>query len=174
LASNNEFNIIVKEFAERVYNHAYRMLGSREDAEEATQDVFLKIHRGLNNFRGDAKLSTWIWRITTNVCLTRCSVKSNSSSSIENNLIEKITDDSRTANPENVFLDREDHGDLADLIKKLSPKEAATITLFYLEEWNYNEISNILEIPMGSVATLLHRGREKLRTMMIKSERVKL
>jgi RNA polymerase sigma-70 factor (ECF subfamily) len=174
LASNHDFSVIIKEFAERVYNHAYRMLGTREDAEEATQDVFLKIHKGLNNFRGDAKLSTWIWRITANVCLTRRSNKTKNIFSVEYNLTNELADDNRTANPEKNFISMEGHEDVAVLINKLSPKEAAAITLFYLEEMNYKEISNILEIPMGSVATVLHRGRERLRDMMLKSEGVKL
>ncbi|MBA4311779.1 MAG: hypothetical protein C0417_04020 [Chlorobiaceae bacterium] len=174
MTSDHDFSVIVKEFAERVYNHAYRMLGSRENAEEATQDVFLKIHKGLINFRGDAQISTWIWRITTNVCLTRLANKTKNTFPVEYDPINEIADDNRTANPEKIFLCREDHEELARSINKLSPKEAAAITLFYLEDMNYTEISDILEIPMGSVATVLHRGREKLRALILKSEGIKL
>lgn len=58
----SDFSRIIKEYASRVYNHAYRMLGSREDAEEAVQDVFRKVHAGLSEFRGDAKLTLCLSR----------------------------------------------------------------------------------------------------------------
>lgn len=174
MTSDHDFSVIINEFAERVYTHAYRMLDSRENAEEATQDIFLKIYNGLNNFRGDAKISAWIWRITTNVCLTHLANKTKNTFSVEYDLTNELADDNRTANPEKNFIFNEDLEGLARLINKLAPKEAAAITLFYLEDMNYEEISDILEIPMGSVATVLHRGREKLRDMILKSEGVKL
>jgi len=71
LAKTDRFGQIVEDYAQGVYTHAHRMLGSREEAEEAAQDVFLRIHRSLGGFQGKAKMSTWVWRITTNVCLTR-------------------------------------------------------------------------------------------------------
>jgi RNA polymerase sigma-70 factor (ECF subfamily) len=70
VSGEKEFNAIVKQFSKSINNHAYYMLGNREDAEDATYEAFLKIHRGLESFRGESKLSTWIWRITNNVCLT--------------------------------------------------------------------------------------------------------
>ena len=69
------FKRLVEEHQNAVSNQAYRMLGSREEAEEATQDVFMRVYRGLSAFRSESKLSTWIYRITTNVCISRLRLK---------------------------------------------------------------------------------------------------
>ena len=167
LPTRPQFNALVQECSERVYNHAYRMLGNHEDAEEATMDVFLKIHRGLAGFRGDAQLSTWIWRITTNVCLSRRAKKKEITLSAETENIEEIIAEIDPAsNPEMLFLKEETRDQLAGSIAELPEQEAAAITLFYLDGMKYEEIAIILDIPMGTVATAVHRGRERLRKKM--------
>lgn len=165
------FQNIIDTFAAQVYNHTYRMLGNREDAEEATQDVFLKISNGLKNFRGDAKLSTWIWRITANVCLTRISKKSGKTRPFNDDELEDLNDVyDNQINPEWNLIIQEEREKLIHFISKLSARESTVITMFYFDGLDYNEISNILDLPMGSVATALHRGREKLRKLFLLEE----
>jgi RNA polymerase sigma-70 factor (ECF subfamily) len=174
LPTRPQFNALVQEYSERVYNHAYRMLGNREDAEEATMDVFLKIHHGLADFRGDAQLSTWIWRITTNACLSRRAKRREQTISVESENVEEVMADLDPAsNPEEVFLKEEMREALAYSIAELPEQEAAAITLFYLEGMKYEEIATILGVPMGTVATSVHRGRERLRKKM-HAERVRI
>lgn len=169
-----EFNSLVKQFSERVYNHAYRMLGTREDAEEATTDVFLKIHNGLAGFRGDAQITTWIWRITTNVCLSRRAKKKIETVPMDNDLAGENPDaEQMSPSPEELFLREEAREDLGRAIAKLPEQEGAIITLFYLEGMKYDEIATILSLPAGTVATALHRGRERLRKRMC-AERMKI
>jgi len=160
--SRREFNALVGEYFERVYNHAYRMLGNRENAEEATMDVFLKIHKGLSDFRGDAKLSTWIWRITVNVCLSRRSKKEAETILTDADAPEDTIVDP-SMNPEEYFIKEETREELARRIAELPEQEASAIALFYLEGMTYEEIAAILSAPAGTVATALHRGRERLR-----------
>jgi RNA polymerase sigma-70 factor (ECF subfamily) len=168
-----QFNALVQRYSERIYNHAYRMLGNREEAEEATMDVFMKIHHGLADFRGDAQLSTWIWRITVNVCLSRRSRKSLDTVSLETDeIIGNAGDPEPRSNPEELFITVEAREELASAIAGLPQQEAAAITLFYLEGMKYEEIAVILSIPAGTVATALHRGRERLRTKMC-AERIR-
>ena len=163
-----QFSALVSQFSERVYNHAYRMLGNREEAEEATMDVFLKIHKGLADFRGDAQLSSWIWKITANVCLSRRAIKRVATVFRESEEIEEIVVDLEPAsNPEELFVKEESRERLARFIAELPEHEAAAITLFYLEEMKYEEIAAVLGLPSGTVATALHRGRERLRRKMI-------
>jgi RNA polymerase sigma-70 factor (ECF subfamily) len=162
LLSRREFNVLVGQYSERVYNHAYRMLGNREDAEEATMDVFLKVHKGLSDFRGDAKLSTWIWKITVNVCLSRRSKRKSEMVITEaDNPEETIVDPS--LNPEEWYIKEEAREELARRIAQLPEQEATAVALFYLEGMNYGEIAAILSAPPGTVATALYRGRDKLR-----------
>jgi RNA polymerase sigma-70 factor (ECF subfamily) len=173
LPTRAQFNDLVREYSERVYNHAYRMLGNREDSEEATMDVFMKIHHGLADFRGDAQLSTWIWRITTNVCLSRRAKRREQAVSVETENAEEIIPDlDPMSNPEMIFLKQETREQLAGSIAELPEQEAAAITLFYLDGMKYEEIATILGVPMGTVATAVHRGRERLRKKMY-AERVR-
>lgn len=172
MPTEGDFEAIVNEFAEKVYNHALRMLGEPLDAEEATSDVFLRIHRSLETFRHEAKLSTWIWKITSNVCLSHHRKKKLETLSVESeNLSEILADPGSESNPEESYLQREKQEELARLISRLPPREAAAITLHYMEGLDYSEIASILEIPIGSVATALHRGRERLRSLLEKRRR---
>lgn len=169
--TETNFQNIIETYAGKVYNHTYRMLGNREDAEEATQDVFVKISKGLGNFRGDAKLSTWIWRITTNVCLTRLNKKSVKTTTLYDDESGVLYDvDDNQINPEQHLILDEEREQLIHYISKLSPRDSAVITMFYFDGLDYNEISKILDLPSGSVASALHRGREKLRKLLLQEE----
>jgi RNA polymerase sigma-70 factor (ECF subfamily) len=145
------------------------MLGSREEAEEAAQDVFLRIHRSLGGFQGRAKISTWIWRITTNVCLSRRELKRTPViTSLDEDGAAEVLDEN--PDPESSFIVREESDRLGRSIAALPDKEAAAITLYYLEGMDYKEIAEILDIPAGSVATALHRGRERLAGRLLQSK----
>ena len=78
-----KFTSILADYQDRVYNQAFRMLGNHEDAEEATQDIFLNIYRSLEDFRGESKMSTWIYRITSNECISRLRKKQLDITSLE-------------------------------------------------------------------------------------------
>lgn len=169
MAQTDEINRIVEEYARGVYTHAHRMLGSREEAEEAAQDVFLRIYRSLGGFKGRAKISTWIWRITTNVCLSRRESMSKSmTTSLDADGAAEVSDES--PDPEHSFIVREEGDRLGRLIASLPDREAAAVTLYYIEGMDYKEIAGVLDIPAGSVATALHRGRERLAGKLLKSK----
>lgn len=161
MGKTDEFSKLVEDYSQCVYTHAHRMLGSREEAEEAAQDVFLRIHRSLGAFQGKAKISTWIWRITTNVCLSRREVQRKSMTTrLDPESSADVPDES--PDPECSFIVREERDRLGRLIASLPDREAAAITLYYMEGMDYKDIAGILDIPAGSVATALHRGRERL------------
>jgi RNA polymerase sigma-70 factor (ECF subfamily) len=112
MAKTDQFNKLVEDYAQGVYAHAHRMLGSREEAEEAAQDVFLRIHRSLAGFQGRAKISTWIWRITTNVCLTRREVlRKSMTTPLDVETAAEVLDES--PDPECSFIVREERDRLA-------------------------------------------------------------
>ncbi len=165
--TTNQYSDIVNLYSGRVYNLALRMLGNREDTEEATQDVFIRVFRSMESFRGDSNLSTWIWRITTNLCITRSKKKKADAVSMDKAGIDPP--DGRIngiPRQEKSLYDRE----LSDLINKyisrLPETEAATITLFYMEGLSYSEISNVLQLPVGTVSVALHRGRKRLGELL--------
>lgn len=152
---------------DRVYNQAYRMLGNREDAEEATQDVFLLVHRNRNEFRGESMISTWIYRITANVCITRLRKKQLPTSSLDrefepdgDTLGDIIPDD--TPDPGTIFENEECKKRIRAEVRKLPPKWAMAITLYHFEDRSYEEIADAMDIPKATVATYILRGRQRL------------
>lgn len=166
------FRDIVLEYQDRVYSQAYRMLGNQEDAEEATQDIFMNIHRALEDFRGDSKLSTWIYRITSNVCISRLRKKQLSMRSMD----EQLDDDGFTLG--DLIPDKHsDHSaelesaETAELIreqvKQLPPDWAMAISLFHFDDKSYEEIADIMDIPKATVATYIFRGRKQLAKSLI-------
>ncbi len=169
MAKTDRFGQIVEDYAQGVYTHAHRMLGSREEAEEAAQDVFLRIHRSLGGFQGKARISTWVWRITTNVCLTRREMQRKSvTASLDPDSAAELPDES--PDPESSFIVREESDRLGRVIASLPDREAAVITLYYLEGMDYKEIARVLDLPAGSIATALHRGRERLAGKLMHSK----
>ncbi len=168
MRSKPDFPDIVRDFSKQVYEHAYRVLGNVEEAEEATQDVFLRIHGSLHSFRGDSILSTWIWRITLNVCLTRRErLETMRKRRAPGDFLEMHIPGDERENAHEQVVRREQAEIVGRTISRLSQREATVITMFYLQEMSYEEISEVLSIPPGSVATALHRGRERLRKLLI-------
>lgn len=161
------FREIVDAHSAQVFNHAVSLLNNREEAEEATQDVFLRIHKAIDLFRGDAKLSTWIWRITANVCFSRLAKKGVRTDPIEEHLFTIQETDSLLSD-----IDRHDQKEIIDAALALIPPQMASIILlFYIEGKSYKEISGIFNIPEGTIATQLHRGREQLRKVLSASQK---
>ena len=164
-----DFNRIFDEYADTIYNHAFRMLGNRQDAEEAAQDAFLKIHRGLDGYRGDSKLSTWIYRITTNVCLSRLRKKTLPTDSLDGAVEEKGTQFASTAPPPDLGMeDDELRKQLITLVGRLAPQYLQMVTLFYFEDLSYEEIADITGVPSGTIGSAIHRAKQQLRNMLIK------
>jgi RNA polymerase sigma-70 factor (ECF subfamily) len=165
-----QFRQIVNDFSDRVGRTARRILGNDEDAEEAVQDIFLKIYRGLGDFKGESDISTWIYRISVNTCISR-----RRKARRPELLLDDPGDIAEIADcgddPEGLFQREEDRARLAALVALLPDKEAKAITLYYMEEQDYRQISEIMGIPTGSVATVLHRGRIHLHQLFLKGEK---
>jgi RNA polymerase sigma factor (sigma-70 family) len=168
----DHFTSLVKQYGPAVYRQAYGMLGSRQEAEEAAQDVFMIIHDKLDTFRGESRLSTWIYTITFRACLRRRSA--------QKHVFVSFDDDSPLGAPElqhgdpapdAVLIERERTTALARQISLLAPHEAAALTLYYFEDTSYEEIGEILEMPPGTVATTLHRARHHLHAIIAHSRK---
>ncbi len=158
------FREIVDAYSSRVFNHCLKMLKNREDAEEAAQDVFMKIYRGIEHFRGDARLSTWIWRITVNVCYTRLSkriVRTDSLDEIGSDAFDELL-------LSEIVTQEEKKSIILKALTALPSQQSSVLLLFYFDELSYKEIANALNIPEGTVATILFRGRENLKKVLLK------
>ncbi len=155
-----------------VFNLTFRIVGNREDAEEAAQDVFVRVYKSLDRFRGDARFATWLYRIAVNVSLSaaRRSRRSVSTTSLsesedaEDGLPMQIPDTS--ANPAERFEQAEFSAQVRNLVSALPPIYSAVISMYHMQSLSYDEIADVLELPIGTVKARLFRARAALRNLV--------
>ena len=155
------FEELVDQFRNLVFALISRTVADRSRVEDLAQDVFLRIHRGLPYFRGEARLSTWIYRIVVNVCSQE---KSQPRPSIS------LDDpDSRLPPPATVdrsFTDFELRDRLEKAILQLPPQYRLLIAGHYLEGVQYEDLAEAMRLPLGTVKTQLHRAKRQLRQLL--------
>ncbi|HEY7401221.1 MAG TPA: sigma-70 family RNA polymerase sigma factor [Actinomycetota bacterium] len=159
------FGLLVERHERRVYNLAFRMLGKEEDARDATQDAFVAALRKLGGFRGEARFTTWMHRVTVNACYDLLRKQARQP------MLRLVGEEDEHA-PE-PGLPVEDHGDevagTTDVERALAevPIEfRAVLVLHDLQDVAYDEIARILDVPVGTVKSRLHRGRIALAKAM--------
>jgi RNA polymerase sigma-70 factor (ECF subfamily) len=161
------FRKLVEQNKRHVYNLAYDLTGNREDAEDISQDVFIKAFRSLNKFRGDAKFSTWIYRITVNTCYSFRRKKSYTAMQPEENMeqiLEKTNNaESQSGNPERKFESVQIKENIELALMKLSKREKSVFILRNFNELAFDEIVSILRLRPGTVRSLNFRAIKKLR-----------
>lgn len=158
------FATLVERYDRAVYHLAYRMLRHVEDARDATQEAFFKAFRSLHTFRPGAKFSTWIFAIAYHNCCDRLSRRKHDSSA------EMPDRPDPGAGPEQQTIAADDAARLRDAIAQLPEKYRAVITLFHLQGRQYEEIADVLDLPMGTVKTHLFRAKEQLRKLLSGTE----
>jgi RNA polymerase sigma-70 factor (ECF subfamily) len=162
--SSVAFAELVNRYKNLVFGVISQVVSDRSRVEDLAQEVFLKVHRGLPSFRGDAKLSTWIYRIVRNVC-------SESSTRLHVMVsIDERTEDGRLryepSAADRAFSDLERRDLLEKAITRLPVDQRFLISAHYFGGQQYHELADILEMPMGTVKTLLHRAKQRLREMI--------
>jgi len=162
---SQEFSKLVDDYKNLVFTVALRMLKNTEEAEEVAQDTFIKVFKSIKNFKGDAKFSTWIYRIAYNTCLDRLkkikkAQKMNSFEEISGLEVSDL----------NTVLDDIEREERSKLLKKcmelLSPTDSALLSFFYFEEKNLNELSKILNLTENTIKVRLFRARGRLASVV--------
>jgi RNA polymerase sigma-70 factor, ECF subfamily len=152
------FELLLERYRHKVFRLSWSMLADDAAAEEMAQDVFLRIWRVLPDYRGEASLSTWIYAITRNCCLTqRKKSRARSTTSIEDPGILRAAESKLAAHGK-----RSHEPDVAALMAQLPLPYRQALTLFYLEEKSYEDVAASLGLPVGTVKTRLHRARKQL------------
>lgn len=155
------FDLLLARYQDKIFRLAFSMMHNETQAEDATQDVFVKIWKALPGYHGGASLSTWIYVITRNTCLTELKKRSaRPTVSLQEPEIEAAADGIPA-------LQCRDTGaavemDVEHLLAQLPEKYRRVITLFYLEQKAYEEVASLLGIPLGTVKTLLFRAKKEL------------
>lgn len=158
------FSELVNRYKDLVYTLALRMLGNREEAEEVSQDTFIKVFHSLERFKGDSKISTWIYRIAYNACLDRIRLRKSRTFLDVGEMEDFVFTEMDTALDKMV---REERGRLVgQCLAKLPSGDAGLLTLFYFEEKSLLEIENILNVPVNSLKVRLFRARKKLAAVL--------
>lgn len=154
---DSAFGELVDQYKNLVYAMVYRMVSDRSQVDDLAQEVFLKVHRGLPYFRGDARLSTWIYRIVSNVCLqARAS---------------GLRMLPAPARPEPgahdaSFADLELRDRLEKAMEQLPENYRLLIAAHYLQGVQYEALAETLSIPVGTVKTHLYRAKKRLRELL--------
>ncbi len=163
------FEDIVRAHEATVYRLALRQLGNREDAEDAAQEAFLKAYTGLNSFRGDSKLSVWLYRITSNVCTDMLRRRRETVSlSQENDEGEPLELELPAERFDPVTLtERKDLREQIGAALNALPSEAREILLLReLGGESYDEIAAALDLDLGTVKSRIFRARKKLCALL--------
>jgi len=168
--SEPAFRELVSAFQDRVYNTCLGLLQNDEDAEECAQDVFIEVHRSVHKFRGDAKLSTWIYRIATTKALELIrKQKRQKRFAFLRSLTTKEGDDLPVASfdhPGVTLENKENAQTLFKAIEKLSDSQRVAFTLHKVEGLPYQEICEIMDTSLGSVESLIFRARKNLQKIL--------
>jgi RNA polymerase sigma-70 factor (ECF subfamily) len=164
------FAELVNRYKHRVYWLVRRMLGSEED-EDVAQEVFLRAYEALPGFRGDCKFSTWVYKIARNLCLAELKKRGvrGEPLSLQAESDEKIhclmsaSHRGLASEVEQLDLSRS----VRQLMERLPVQYRAVLTLFYLNQATYEEIAEIMDTPLGTVKTNIHRARLRLRELVL-------
>lgn len=157
------FRQIVERYQGAVYNLAYRMLGTPEEAEDAAQEIFVRIYRQLGRYDMERKFSTWTLAIATNYCIDQLRRRRMQFVPLEN-IIPWAR--ARESGPEGEALSSESRDEMQRLLKRLPEKYRAPLVLRYWEELSCAEIAEILGVPEGTIKTQIHRARKQLGKML--------
>jgi RNA polymerase sigma factor (sigma-70 family) len=163
---------LVKVHTRRVYGICYRFTGSDNEAQDLTQDVFLRVFRSLKSFRaGEGTFTVWLGRLTRNLLIDhyRRTKSDRATDSIETQL-PMLEETAATARADRLLAGREASEALQSALQKLSPELRETVILRDLEELEYREIAEVLNVPEGTVKSRLNRGRAELARILRKQK----
>jgi RNA polymerase sigma-70 factor, ECF subfamily len=163
------FGILVRRHQDRLYNTVYRLLGNSEDAQDVIQESFISAYQSLSSFKGDAKFFTWLYRIAMNAAISlkrkkKAAVSLDTGS--KHDLAIDPLDQSLDNQPGDLLERQEEEDRLQAALNKLSPEHKSVIVLKDIEDMKYEEIAEVLEVPIGTIRSRLHRARLELRDLL--------
>ncbi len=163
---DTQFEDVIREHQGFVFRTLVRLTGSREHVEDLAQEVFLRLYRGLDSFRGDAKMTTYLYRITLNVAQDEWKRRKReqaytSFDDPDAGWEERLPGGGSDA--EQTLSGKQMMAGLERALGELSEVERQVIVMFHQEELTYEKIAEVLSLPLNTVRTHLHRGRKRLK-----------
>jgi RNA polymerase sigma-70 factor (ECF subfamily) len=152
-----EFEHIVREYQDKILRLSYSIVRDRAAAEEIVQDVLVRVWKGLPGFRSESSVSTWIYTITRNTCLTALNRRDRQAVSLDEPALRREAD-KRSSEEWSI----PHHPKAEELINRLPAKYRQVVALFYMQEKSYDEVARMVDLPVGTVKTYLFRARKSL------------
>jgi RNA polymerase sigma-70 factor (ECF subfamily) len=175
LGNKHAFEVLIRRHQRSVLNFIFRFMGNRTDAEDLTQEVFLRIWKAAGTYKSEAKFTTWLYRIATNLSINkqrairirRLFAKSHSEEQrrgSKDSFI--ISEGAELLTPEDHLIDSEQSAQLLNALNELPTSQRLTIVLKIYDEMSYQEISQIMDRSISAVDSLLIRAKKNLRKKM--------
>jgi RNA polymerase sigma-70 factor (ECF subfamily) len=167
------FGVLVRRYQERLYNSVYRLVDNAEDAQDVVQEAFLSAYQSLDGFKGDALFFTWLYRIAVNTAISlkrkrrvmvRMDAGKNGESAFE------PADLSAGSAPGYALEQAEQGRRVHEALARLSPEHRAVLVMKDMEGQKYETMADILQVPIGTIRSRLHRARLELRELLERSE----
>jgi len=175
LGNTQIFSRLIDNYKNMVYNLAYRMSNSPHEAEDISQEAFLRAYQSLARFNPSYKFSTWLYQITLNIIRDKFKRKEIDYVSLDTP-VETVDSEffpqpaDFTNNPEQIITQKENIQAIQQAILSLPLKYREVLVLRHLQDLSYIEIANILKLPQGTVKIRLYRAREQLRKILTDSD----
>ena len=164
------FEELVRRYQDRLYNTVYRLLDNSEDAQDVVQEAFLSAYQALDRFKGDAQFFTWLYRIAVNTAISfkrkrRVALRLGRHGAEPDSPAEPL-DSSESNRPGHLLEQAERERSIRSALNRLSPEHRAVLILKDMEDMKYETIAGIMQIPIGTVRSRLHRARMELRSLL--------
>lgn len=170
---------LINLYKDKIYFLGYRMLGNKEEAEDICQETFIRVYTNIDKYNDKHKFSTWLYKIATNLCIDRIRKNKKNIFSLDNNGDNgenidwySVVPDSRLNPEEEAIMNEQKH--LIQLSFEGLPVKYRTIMILrYVDELTLLEISEVLDLPVTTIKTRLHRGREYMRANLVTNNLIK-
>lgn len=162
----NQFNHLVEEHGDRIFNLALMRSNDRDLAQDISQETFLRVYKGLAKFRNESELGTWLYRIALNVCHTTLAQEGSRASRNQDLDVDQIELEDNEPSVETQYMKTNQAEEIRKAIGALPQEQGDAITLYYLKEFQYSEVADIMNIPLNTVKSHLRRAKIKLRKLL--------
>lgn len=169
-----KFGELIRKYQDRLYNTVLRLVGNNEDALDVVQETFLNAYKSLDNFKGDAEFFTWLYRIAYNTAISlrrkqKAAVSIDGSRNGEAGV--EPLDGSLGSQPGHALEKAETEQRIQEALNRLSPEHRAVLILKDMEGQKYETIAEILQVPIGTIRSRLHRARMELRDVLNQNDK---
>lgn len=173
--SSAAFGALVARYQDRLFNTVLRLVDNAEDARDVVQEAFLHAYQSLHSFKGDSLFFTWLYRIAVNTAISmkrkqRPALRIQAGGDSQTGL--DPLDPSETGRPGHSIEMAEEERKVHDALAKLSQEHRAVLVMKDMEGMKYEEMAEILGVPIGTIRSRLHRARLEIRDLLLQQEKV--